>query len=197
MKTRAIFLVTATAIVLTDTSNAQVGVLKERWTELSIEIDSAIIKSEQDKAKREQRLIRIRLTAPGQRIPVLKQLVAGFRQKLTISSMTSNKFTGRIYTQMKHTIKKRWIKQFYTYFTAYNEWGIEVKPVNYKEGDKTQPMVILFDNDTGLWDDFSKEGPKTVLYRVFLRFSYGCPGKTRKELLLKVPQLQKQEIPGL
>ena len=48
------------------------------------------------------------------------------------------------------TYDKKEVKKadFYTYFnnTTMNA-GIEVKPVDYKEGDKTQPMVMLFDND--------------------------------------------------
>ena len=52
---------------------------------------------------------------------------------------------------------------FYTYFNSNTmNAGIEVKPEDYKEGDKTQPMVFLFDNDNRtLMMLLVKEGSKT------------------------------------
>ena len=52
---------------------------------------------------------------------------------------------------------------FYTYFNSNTmNAGIEVKPVDYKEGDKSQPMVLLFDGENRtMMMLLVKEGPKT------------------------------------
>ena len=166
MKTRAIFLSLLLAIVLTDTSNAQVGVLRRAMNRtIDRKIDSAIIKSEQDKAKERAEADKNQADSTKPKDTSTKATGRGvFGAKIDNKFNDEYTFTGRIYTQMETYDKKEVNKaDFYTYFnsTTMNA-GIEVKPVNYKEGDKTQPMVILFDSDNRtMMMLLVKEGPKT------------------------------------
>ena len=166
MKTRAIFLSLLLAIVLTNASNAQVGVLRRAMNRtIDRKIDSAIIKSEQDKAKEKAEADKNQADSTKPKDTSTKATGRGvFGAKIDNKFNDEYKFTGRIYTQMETYDKKEVNKaDFYTYFnsTTMNA-GIEVKPVNYKEGDKTQPMVILFDSDNRtMMMLLVKEGPKT------------------------------------
>jgi hypothetical protein len=146
MKTRATFLLLLLAIVLTDIANAQIGVLRRAMNrELDRKIDSAIINNEQEKAKEREQT-----DGTAAKDNSTKATGKGvFGAKIDNKFLDEYKFTGRLYTQMETYDKKEVNKaDFYTYFnnTTMNA-GIDVQPVDYKEGDKTQPMVILFDND--------------------------------------------------
>jgi hypothetical protein len=166
MKTRAIFLSLLLAIVLTDASNAQIGVLRRAMNRtIDRKIDSAIIKSEQDKAKEKEQADKNKADSTAPKDNSTKATGRGvFGAKITNKYLDEYKFTGRIYTQMETYDKKDVQKaDFYTYFNNNTlNAGIEVKPIDYKEGDKTQPMVFLFDNDNRtLMMLLVKEGPKT------------------------------------
>jgi hypothetical protein len=161
MKTKAILLSLFLAIVLTNVSNGQIGVLRRAMNRtIDRKIDSAIIKGEQDKAKEKQQADS---TAPKDNST--KATGRGlFGAKIDNKFNDEYKFTGRIYTQMETYDKKEVQKaDFYTYFnSATMNAGIEVKPVDYKEGDKSQPMVLIFDSDNRtMMMLLVKEGPKT------------------------------------
>ena len=161
MKTRSIFLLLLLSVLLTDASNAQIGVLRRAMNRtIDRKIDSAIIKSEQDKAKEKQQADS---TAPKDNST--KATGRGvFGAKIDNKYNDEYKFTGRLYTQMETYDKKEVQKaDFYTYFNNNTmNAGIEVKPIDYKEGDQTQPMVFLFDNDNRtLMMLLAKESPKT------------------------------------
>jgi hypothetical protein len=166
MKTKAIILSFLLAIGFTTVSNAQVGVLRRAMNRtIDRKIDSAIIKSEQDKAKEKAEADKNPADSTKPKDTSTKATGRGvFGAKIDNKFLDEYKFTGRIYTQMETYDKKEVNKaDFYTYFnnTTMNA-GIEVKPVDYKEGDKTQPMVLVFDNDNRtMMMLLVKEGPKT------------------------------------
>jgi hypothetical protein len=166
MKTRTIFLALLLAIVFADVSNAQVGVLRRAMNRtIDRKIDSAIIKSEQDKAKEKAEADKNKADSTKPKDTSTKATGRGvFGAKIENKFNDEYKFTGRIYTQMETYDKKEVNKaDFYTYFNNNTlNAGIEVKPIDYKEGDKTQPMVFLFDNENRtLMMLLVKEGPKT------------------------------------
>ncbi len=146
MKTRAIFLFLFLATLFTNISNAQIGVLRRAINrEMDRKIDSAIINGQQENAKENQQS-----GSTTSKDNSTKATGKGvFGAKIDNKFLDEYKFTGRLFTQMETYDKKEVRKaDFYTYFnnTTMNA-GIDVQPVDYKEGDKTQPMVILFDND--------------------------------------------------
>jgi hypothetical protein len=160
MKIKITLLITALLIMAPCISDAQVGVLRRAMNRaVDRKIDSAIIKSEQDKANTNQ----ADSTAPKDNST--RATGRGvFGAKIDNKYNDEYKFTGRLYTQMETYDKKDVYKaDFYTYFNNNTmNAGIEVKPVDYKEGDNTQPMVFLFDNDNRtLMMLLVKEGPKT------------------------------------
>jgi hypothetical protein len=166
MKTRTIFLSLLLAIVFADASNAQVGVLRRAMNRtIDRKIDSAIIKSEQDKAKERAEADKNKADSTKPKDTSTKATGRGvFGAKIDNKFNDEYKFTGRIYTQMETYDKKEVNKaDFYTYFNSNTlNAGIEVKPVDYKEGDKTQPMVLLFDSENRtMMMLLVKEGPKT------------------------------------
>jgi len=161
MKIKITLLITALLIMAPCISNAQVGVLRRAMNRsIDRKIDSAIIKSEQDKALEMDQSDSTKpkdssTRATGRGV---------FGAKINNKYNDEYKFTGRLYTQMETYDKKDVQKaDFYTYFNNNTmNAGIEVKPVDYKEGDETQPMVFLFDNDNRtLMMLLVKEGPKT------------------------------------
>jgi hypothetical protein len=166
MKTRAIFLSLLLAIALTNVSNAQIGVLRRAMNRtIDRKIDSAIIKGEQDKAKEKEQADKNKADSTAPKDNSTKATGRGvFGAKIDNKYNDEYKFTGRLYTQMETYDKKDVSKaDFYTYFnTNTMNAGIEVKPVDYKEGDKTKPMVFLFDNDNRtLMMLMVQEGSKT------------------------------------
>jgi hypothetical protein len=166
MKTKAIFLSILMTIALTETSNAQIGVLRRAMNRtVDRKIDSAIIKSEQDKAKEREQAAKNQGDSTAPKDNSTKATGRGvFGAKIDNKYNDEYKFTGRLYTQMETYDKKEVNKaDFFTYFNSNTmNAGIEVKPENYKEGDETQPMVFLFDNDNRtLMMLLVKEGPKT------------------------------------
>lgn len=154
------------AIGFTNVSNAQIGVLRRAMNRtIDRKIDSAIIKSEQDKAKEKAEADKNQADSTKTKDTSTKATGRGvFGAKIDNKYNDEYKFTGRIYTQMETYDKKEVNKaDFYTYFNSNTlNAGIEVKPIDYKEGDKTQPMVFLFDNENRtLMMLLVKEGPKT------------------------------------
>ena len=152
MKTRSIFLFLVLSIMVSNTSNAQFGVLRRAVNrQIDHKIDSAIDKSAQDKAKeRELADTNKSDNTAGKSTGGTKETGHGlFGAKIEIKFEDEYKFTGRIYMQMETYDKKEVLKSdYYTYYNsnALNA-GIEVLPVDVKEGDKTLPTVFLFDND--------------------------------------------------
>ena len=152
MKTRSIFLFLVLSIMVSNVSNAQFGVLRRAVNrQIDHKIDSAIDKSAQDKAKeRELADTNKSGNTAGKSTGGTKETGHGlFGAKIDIKFEDEYKFTGRIYMQMETYDKKDVLKSdYYTYYNsnALNA-GIEVLPVDVKEGDKTLPTVFLFDND--------------------------------------------------
>ncbi|MFZ0280774.1 MAG: hypothetical protein WAL29_03945 [Bacteroidales bacterium] len=140
MKARSIFLTLALIITLCDLANAQGGILRRAINrQIDNKIDSAIDKSAKDKANEStQENSGTKATGRG--------LLGG---KIDIKYEDEYKFTGRLYMQMETYDKKDVVKSdFFTYFNsnALNA-GIEVKPVDPKEGEEAVPAVFIFDND--------------------------------------------------
>jgi hypothetical protein len=69
--------------------------------------------------------------------------------KIYIKYDDEYQFTGRIYMQMETYDKKDIVKSdYYTYYNSKTlNAGIEVLPVDAKEGDKATPTEFLYDND--------------------------------------------------
>ena len=109
MKTKAIFLSILLAIALTEYIKCpDRGSEKGYEQKVDRKIDSAIIKSEQDKAKEKEQADKNQATVLHQRITVLKQQVAEYLgQKLTTNTMMSINSQAGYILRWKHTIKKR------------------------------------------------------------------------------------------
>jgi hypothetical protein len=72
-----------------------------------------------------------------------------FGAKIDIKYDDEYKFTGRIYMQMETYDKKDVLKSdYYTYYNSNTlNAGIEMLPVDAKQGDKNVPTIFLYDND--------------------------------------------------
>lgn len=151
MKTRSMFLLLSLAIMLPYTSSAQFGVIRRAVNrQIDNKIDSAIDKSAKDKAKEKEQADQKQSTNASTQDNSTKSTGRGlFGGKIDIKYNDEYKFTGRIYMQMESYDKKDVMKSdFYTYFNSNTlNAGIEVKPIDSKEGDKALPTVFLFDND--------------------------------------------------
>jgi hypothetical protein len=152
MKTRSIFLLLVLVIMLPVTSNAQAGLLRRAINrQIDHKIDSAIDKSAKDKAKeKEQTEQKQSDNASAQKNGGTKATGRGlFGGKIDIKYNDEYNFTGRIYMQMETYDKKDVMKSdYYTYYNSNTlNAGIEMLPVDAKQGDKTVPTVFLFDND--------------------------------------------------
>ena len=152
MKTRSIFLLLLLALLLPNAANAQGWILR-RALDKKIEqkVDSAVDKSAQDKANEKNQSDKNQpANTSTQDNKGTKETGRGlFGGKIDIKYNDEYKFTGRIYMQMEMYDKKDVLKSdYYTYYnnSALNA-GIEVLPVDAKEGEKRLPTVFLFDND--------------------------------------------------
>jgi glycerophosphoryl diester phosphodiesterase len=152
MKTRSIILLIVISVMLPATSNAQAWLLKRAIDKkLENKVDSAVDKSDRDEAKAKQQ------TEQKQSEKTSAQENGGtkatgrglFGGKIDIKYNDEYKFTGRIYMQMETYDKKDVMKSdYYTYYNSNTlNAGIEMLPVDVKEGNKTVPTVFLFDND--------------------------------------------------
>jgi hypothetical protein len=154
MKTKSAILLVVLATMLTGTSNAQLGgALKKAINkQLNHKVDTAINKNAQDQKdikQKEEGENNNSDNTSGEKKGTRETGRGLFGGKIDIKYNDEYKFTGRIYMQMEMYDKKDVVKSdFFTYFnsTAKNA-GIEVKPVDPKEGDKAVPTVFLFDND--------------------------------------------------
>jgi hypothetical protein len=145
MKTRSLFLLLFLAIILPVNCNAQFGALKRAINkQIDHKIDSTVNKTAQDKAKEQEQA-----NQTGQNGGTKETGRGLFGGKIDIKYNDEYKFTGRIYMQMESYDKKDIKKaDYYTYFNGTSKSaGIEVKAVDTNEGEKTQPVVFLFDGE--------------------------------------------------
>lgn len=152
MKTRSIFLLLVLVMMLPSKLNAQSWIIR-RAIDRKIEhkVDSAVDKSDKDEAKKKQQTDQNqsdKTTTTDKK--GTKETGRGlFGAKIDIKYEDEYKFTGRIYMQMETYDKKDVVKSdYYTYYNSNTlNAGIEMLPLNAKNGDKTYPTVFLFDND--------------------------------------------------
>jgi hypothetical protein len=154
MKTRSIYLLLVLVMFLPSRSNAQAWIIR-RAIDRKIEhkVDSAVDKSEKDDAKKRQQAEQNQTdksTTTATDKKGTKETGRGlFGAKIDIKYEDEYKFTGRIYMQMENYDKKDVVKSdYYTYYNSNTlNAGIEMLPLESKNGDKTNPTVFLFDND--------------------------------------------------
>jgi len=153
MKTKSIFLILLLVILLPSVSYSQ-GYLLRRAIDRKLEhkVDSAVDKSDRDEAKSKQK-------EQGDQTQTDKTSAKDnggtkatgrglFGGKIDIKYDDEYQFTGRIYMQLETYDKKDIIKSdYYTYYNSNTQnAGIEVLPVDAKEGDKVMPTEFLYDN---------------------------------------------------
>ena len=152
MKTRSIFLLLVLVMLLPSKSNAQSWIIR-RAIDRKIEhkVDSAVDKSDKDEAKKKQQADQNQAdkTTTTEKKGTKETGRGLFGAKIDIKYEDEYKFTGRIYMQMENYDKKDVAKSdYYTYYNSNTlNAGIEMLPLNSKNGDKTYPTVFLFDND--------------------------------------------------
>ena len=151
MKTRLLFLSLIMAILSTNMSNAQGWILR-RAIDRKIEhkVDSAVDKSDKDEAKARQQAAKNDSTGTSTQKKGTKETGRGlFGGKIDIKYNDDYNFTGRIYMQMETYDKKDVLKSdYYTYFnTSSMNAGIDMIPVDVKEGSKAVPTTFLFDDE--------------------------------------------------
>jgi len=152
MKTRSIILLVVMSIMLSATSNAQAWLLRRAVDrKLEHKVDSAVDKSDRDEAKTKQQADKKQTdTTSAQSKGGTKATGRGlFGAKIDIKYDDEYKFTGRIYMQMETYDKKDVLKSdYYTYYNSNTlNAGIEMLPVDAKQGDKNVPTIFLYDND--------------------------------------------------
>ena len=138
--------------MLSATSNAQAWLLRRAVDrKLEHKVDSAVDKSDRDEAKTKQQADKKQSdTASAQSKGGTKATGRGlFGAKIDIKYDDEYKFTGRIYMQMETYDKKDVLKSdYYTYYNSNTlNAGIEMLPVDTKQGDKNVPTIFLYDND--------------------------------------------------
>ena len=151
MKTRLLFLSLVVALMSSNTSNAQGWILR-RAIDRKIEhkVDSAVDKSDKDEAKARQQAAKNDSTGTSTQKKGTKETGRGlFGGKIDIKYNDDYNFTGRIYMQMETYDKKDVLKSdYYTYFnTSSMNAGIDMIPVDVKEGNKAVPTTFLFDDE--------------------------------------------------
>jgi len=151
MKTRLLFLSLIMAILSSNMSNAQGWILR-RAIDRKIEhkVDSAVDKSDKDEAKARQQAAKNDSTGTSTQKKGTKETGRGlFGGKIDIKYNDDYNFTGRIYMQMETYDKKDVLKSdYYTYFnTSSMNAGIDMIPVDVKEGNKAVPTTFLFDDE--------------------------------------------------
>ena len=152
MKTRSIILLVVMSMMLSATSNAQAWLLRRAVDrKLEHKVDSAVDKSDRDEAKTKQQAGQKQSdTVSAQSKGGTKATGRGlFGAKIDIKYDDEYKFTGRIYMQMETYDKKDvWKSDYYTYYNSNTlNAGIEMLPVDAKQGDKNVPTIFLYDND--------------------------------------------------
>ena len=152
MKTKSIFLLLVLVMMLPSRSNAQTWLLRRAVDrKLEHKVDSAVDKSDRDEAKTKQQADKKQSdTASAQSKGGTKATGRGlFGAKIDIKYDDEYKFTGRIYMQMETYDKKDVLKSdYYTYFNSNTlNAGIEMLPIDTKQGDKNVPTIFLYDND--------------------------------------------------
>jgi len=152
MKTRSIILLVVMSMMLSATSNAQTWLLRRAVDrKLEHKVDSAVDKSDRDEAKAKQQADKKQSdTTSAQSKGGTKATGRGlFGAKIDIKYDDEYKFTGRIYMQMETYDKKDVLKSdYYTYYNSNTlNAGIEMLPVDAKQGDKNVPTIFLYDND--------------------------------------------------
>jgi len=152
MKTRSIILLVVMSMMLSATSNAQAWLLRRAVDrKLEHKVDSAVDKSDRDEAKTKQQAGQKQSdTVSAQSKGGTKATGRGlFGAKIDIKYDDEYKFTGRIYMQMETYDKKDvWKSDYYTYYNSNTlNAGIELLPVDAKQGDKNVPTIFLYDND--------------------------------------------------
>jgi hypothetical protein len=138
--------------MLSTASNAQTWLLRRAVDrKLEHKVDSAVDKSDRDEAKTKQQADKKQSdTASAQSKGGTKATGRGlFGAKIDIKYDDEYKFTGRIYMQMETYDKKDVLKSdYYTYYNSNTlNAGIEMLPVDTKQGDKNVPTIFLYDND--------------------------------------------------
>jgi hypothetical protein len=138
--------------MLSATSNAQAWLLRRAVDrKLEHKVDSAVDKSDRDEAKTKQQADKKQTdTTSAQSKGGTKATGRGlFGAKIDIKYDDEYKFTGRIYMQMETYDKKDVLKSdYYTYYNSNTlNAGIEMLPVDAKQGDKNVPTIFLYDND--------------------------------------------------
>jgi hypothetical protein len=151
MKTKSIFLLLMLAILLPSVSYSQ-GYLLRRAINRKLEhkVDSAVDKSDRDEAAKARANENKSDSATVTTKSGTKETGRGlFGGKIDIKYNDEYKFTGRIYMQMETYDKKDVMKaDYYTYFNSNTlNTGIEMLPIDVKEGNKAVPTMFLFDND--------------------------------------------------
>lgn len=144
MKTRAVILLLFLALILPAISNAQLGVLRRAINrQIDNKVDSAIDKSVKDNAAKSDK------TSDEDKSGTKETGRGLFGGKIDIKYDDEYDFTGRIYMQMEIYDNKEIKKSdYYTYFNSRSmNAGIDVKPLDVKEGDKALPTVFLFDGE--------------------------------------------------
>jgi hypothetical protein len=152
MKTKSIFLLLVLVMMLPSRSNAQTWLLRRAVDrKLEHKVDSAVDKSDRDEAKTKQQTDKKQSdTASAQSKGGTKATGRGlFGAKIDIKYDDEYKFTGRIYMQLETYDKKDVLKSdYYTYYNSNTlNAGIEMLPVDAKQGDKNVPTIFLYDND--------------------------------------------------
>lgn len=154
MKTRSLILILLLSVMIPSVSNGQ-GYLLRRAINKKLEnkVDSAVDKSEKDEAaKRAKERNEKNQSDPNAATEETGTKETGrglFGGKIDIKYNDNYKFTGRISMQMEMYDNKDVKKSdYFTYFNGNSmNAGIEVKPLDVKEGDKAVPTVFLFDGD--------------------------------------------------
>jgi hypothetical protein len=150
MKTKSIILLVVMLIVLSATSNAQAWLLRRAVDrKLEHKVDSAVDKSDRDDAKAKQQTNQKQSDSTSAQGGTKATGRGLFGAKIDIKYDDEYKFTGRIYMQMETYDKKDILKSdYYTYYNSNTlNAGIEMLPVDAKQGDKNVPTIFLYDND--------------------------------------------------
>jgi hypothetical protein len=139
-------------IMLPAVSSGQAWLLRRAIDrKLEHKVDSAVDKSDRDAAKKNEETDQSQTDKNTEANKGgTKETGRGlFGGKIDIKYDDEYKFTGRIYMQMETYDKKDVMKSdYYTYFNSNSlNAGMELLPVDAKEGDKAVPTVFLFDND--------------------------------------------------
>lgn len=153
MKKRSIILLLILAFVLPCTSNAQFGLLRKAINkEIDHKVDSTIDKKAQDDANKKAQDDQNKTdNSATQSNGGTKETGRGlFGGKIDIKYNDEYKFTGRLYMQMETYDKKDVTKaDYYTYFNGDSpDAGIEMMPLEVKEGNKAVPTTFLFDGES-------------------------------------------------